>query len=130
VPIFFAFAGTLLVVSGVRGTTTQLVTLLKGDFTGKPNYFEWLIAIVLIGAIGYIKELATISRLFMVLVLIGILFANKGFFAEFTQGTQASPLPASTPPTTTNVPPANNLPALPDLQTLNTLQDFGNSIIE
>lgn len=87
-PFVFGIAGVLLVVSGVRGTTSQLMALLKQDFTGYPNYLEWMVAIMIVGALGYIQQLATLSKLFMTAILIGLLFSNKGFFAAFTQGTQ------------------------------------------
>jgi hypothetical protein len=91
-PILFAVVGLVLIVSGVRGTLTSpanpnLVSLIHDDLTGTPNFIEWAVAIVIIGAIGYIPQLRTASRLFMGLVVIGLLFANKGFFAQFAQQT-------------------------------------------
>lgn len=107
-PFVFAIAGALLIVSGVRGTTSQLSKLVVSDFTGQPNYFEWMVAIFLIGAIGYVKQLQTISRMFMVLVLMGLLWQHKGVFAQFTaQETQQPISPTAT---------SNGLPALPSLQ--------------
>ena len=130
-PFVFAIAGIVLVVAGVRGTVTStnpnLVTLLKSDLTGSPNYLEWIAAIGIIGAIGYIPALRTFSRLFMGLVVIGLLLANRGFFAQFaaqTTSTDANISPitidspsitgnAATSPTSTGAP-SNNL-TLPDV---------------
>lgn len=136
-PIFFAFVGTLFIVSGVRGTTSQLTTLLKADFTGTPNYLEWSIAIVIIGAIGYFKELSTISRAFLVLVLVALFLSEHGgfaqqFFSAFTQGTESAPLTSQTPvsinpaPSTTNIPPANALPGLPDIPSIASASSLEN----
>lgn len=85
-PFVFGIIGVVLVVSGVRGTTSQLTALVKSDFTGTPNYLEWMVAIFLVGAVGYIKELHTLSRMFMAIVVIGLLWSNKGVFSQFTSG--------------------------------------------
>ena len=86
-PIVFGFAGIILIISGVRATTPQLMALLKQDFTGTPNYTQWIIAILLVGFIGYIPKMAELSRAFMVLIVIGLFLSNKGFFAQFQQQT-------------------------------------------
>jgi hypothetical protein len=91
-PFVFGIIGLVLIVSGVRGTLTapanpNLIALVRDDVTGNPNYLEWMTAIFIIGAIGYIPQLRTFSRFFMALVVIGLLFANKGFFAAFSAQT-------------------------------------------
>lgn len=83
-PFVFGIFGILFIVAGVRGQTSNLVALIKSDFTGQPNYFEWMIAIFLTGAIGYIEELQTISRLFMVLLILGLVWEKRGIFSQFT----------------------------------------------
>lgn len=95
-PIVFGFVGILLIVAGVRGTVAgtdpSLVSLVKADFTGQPNYLEWVIAILLIGAVGYIPKLEPISRGFMVLVVVGLFLSNKGFFDQLKGLTSSSAL--------------------------------------
>jgi hypothetical protein len=111
-PFVFGVLGVLFLVAGVRGKSTDLFALIKSDFSGQPNYFEWMIAIFLVGAIGYIKELGTVSRMFMFLVLAGLLYKNKQVFAELNPE-------ETTQPTTTQQPMqgtgTNGLPALPNL---------------
>jgi hypothetical protein len=122
-PIVFAVAGLLLIVSGVRGTVVSsdpskpsLVGLVKTDFTGQPNYFEWIVAIVLIGAIGYIPKLEPISRAFMALVIVGMLLSNKGFFAQLKALTQQSALTAQpTGAGTSTQTGATGLPVVPPI---------------
>jgi hypothetical protein len=103
-PFVFAIFGAVLIVAGVRGTVTgsnpNLISLVKSDLTGKPNYTEWMIAILAVGSIGYIDEsLEELSRSFMILVVIGLLLHNRGFFAMLAeQGTS----------TDTNVPQPSN----------------------
>lgn len=93
-PIVFGVIGIILIVAGVRDTLTgsnpNLVDLVKADLTGQPNYTEWMVAIFILGAIGYIQELRTLSRLFMAIVVIGLVFSNKGFFAQFAAQTTNS----------------------------------------
>lgn len=106
-PFVFVVVGVLLLTAGVRGKSSTLFALVKSDFSGTPNYFEWAVAIFVVGAIGYIKELSTISRMFMFLVLAGLLYKNKQALTELgtesaTQPTNVNPLPIvlSSQPTT------------------------------
>jgi hypothetical protein len=84
--------GILLLVAGVRGTQQDLFAELQKDFTGANNFFEWLVAFVLIGAIGFIPRMKPISTGLLALVILAIfLKRGTGFFDQFTsavQGTQ------------------------------------------
>lgn len=114
-PIVFGVIGVLLIVAGVRGTTSQLFSLVKSDFSGQPNYFEWMIAIFLVGAIGYVKQLSTISRMMMILVAVGLLYKNKQVFSETQTETVANPT-TSTQASTATQQTSSPLPQLPTLQ--------------
>ena len=117
-PIVFGVVGVLLIVAGARGQSTTLFALVKSDFSGQPNYFEWMIAIFIVGAIGYIKDLSTISRMFMFIILAGLLYQNKQVFSDFAAQEQATPQPsgnASTSPVTNALPQLTPLPSLPSL---------------
>lgn len=81
-PFLFIIIGVVMVVAAVRGTNTDLVTLIKGDFTGKGNFIYWLVSILIIGAVGYIPDLKPVSRAFLVLVVIVLFLDNKGVFAN------------------------------------------------
>lgn len=83
-PFLFIIIGVFMVVSSVRGTDKQLLTLLKGDFTGKGNFLYWTLSILLIGSLGYIQQLRTFSRAMLVLVAIVLVVSNHGVFKEFT----------------------------------------------
>jgi|ERR1700733_4035451 len=122
-PLVFGVIGIVLIVSGVRGTTGALSSTVAQDFTPNGGYLRWVIGIGLVGAVGYIDELKTISRMFMAIVLIGLIWSNKGVFSQLTQETATAPSPStnlsgtlsSTPTgtTTTSIPVA--LPSLPTL---------------
>lgn len=73
-PFILLFIGALFIVSGVRGKTGDLFTAIKFD-TEKFG----LLAIVLVGvgALGYIQPLNSLSRAFIVLILLAFLLNNK-----------------------------------------------------
>lgn len=63
----------------IRGTQNELAALLKKDFTGEGNFLYWILALVGVGSLGYIKEFRPVANAFLVLLLIVfILAANKG----------------------------------------------------
>lgn len=84
-PFVLIAIGAMLAVAGVRGTQAELFDLLKGDFTGTPNYISWMVAIMVIGALGYINAIRPISNAFLVLVILVLFISNRGFFAQFNQ---------------------------------------------
>lgn len=104
-PFALLFVGILLVVSGVRGKQDDLFKLLKSDFTGdgtfSHSFVAWLVAIGVIGGLGYFKAIRPIANAFLVLVILVLFLSNKGFFSQFSQqlnlpfGTQVNSKPAS-----------------------------------
>lgn len=108
-PFVLLVMGSVLLIAGVRNTQTQLYGLLRNDFTGPNNFIYWFIAILLIGALGYVPKLKPISDGFLILVIL-VLFLKKGnpatntgggFFEQFlkqvkTTETKASPLTSVT----------------------------------
>ena len=101
-PFVLVLGGLLLIITGARGTYAQFGSLVAGEFTGKPNFIYFALAIFLIGAVGYIDSLRTVSRLMLALVLIGIVIANKGFFANFTAALKKGPQAPAAVPTAQN----------------------------
>jgi hypothetical protein len=87
-PILFGLFGIVLIVTGVRGAITNgnpsLVSLVKDDFTGNDPFWKWMLAILLIGAIGYIPDMRPISRGFMALVILVFVLDNQGVFTQLT----------------------------------------------
>jgi len=83
-PFAFILVGILLLVSGVRKTSTDLVGLIKSDFTGSDNFIYWLASILVIGSVGYIDQFKALSRAFMVLVIVILILTDgQGFFSQF-----------------------------------------------
>ena len=116
-PFALLIVGTLLLVSGVRGTSGQLATLVKQDFTGSGNFIYWIVAILILGAIGYSDELKPLSRIFTVLVIVVLFLSNGGFFQQFTSalGTvNASSTGVNT--SSSLVPPSPSVPSFSTLE--------------
>lgn len=92
--------GIVLVLSAIRGYTAELGKLVRGDFTGSGSFGLWAVAIVILSAIGGIGGGAkTLSRAFLGLVFIVLIFANKGVFANLLDAIQnpPAPLPVNVP---------------------------------
>lgn len=107
-PFAFIIVGLVLLIAGVRNTVTQLTALVKGDLTGTGSFVPWIVSILIIGALGYIKPIAPISRMFLVLVIVVLILkdgnpaknSNGGLFASFNSQLFAPSTPASSPSTT------------------------------
>lgn len=104
-PFALLVIGLILIVTGFQNTYAQFGAQLDEDFTGQNNFFYWVIAIGLIGALGYIKSLQGFSRAVMALILIAMFLTMRNgsaqgaeFFSSFNSqlsaGTTTAPLPA------------------------------------
>ena len=74
------FIGLSLVIVTVRNTQANFTARVANDFTGTGNFFYWIVAIVIIGAIGFIPKAKVISDLFLVLVLLAVFLKATAFF--------------------------------------------------
>ena len=82
-PLLFIGSGIVFVFVGLNGNAAQLYTLLAGDFQGPNSFVYWMLAMFILGALGYIKGLEGLSKMFLILVIIVLLLDNGGFFAQF-----------------------------------------------
>jgi len=89
-PLALFILGIIAIAVAYRGTQAQLFTLLKGDFTGSGNFIYWVIAIGVVGAVGRIPGLKGLSNAFLVLIILVLFLANKGFFAQFNNAIRSS----------------------------------------
>ena len=87
-PFVLIIIGAYLLVCALRGSENALGLLLKGDFTGQSNFVYWLVAVLIVGSIGYVPAFRKISDLFLVLLVIVLLISDKGFFAKITSAIQ------------------------------------------
>lgn len=102
-PFTLIILGVIVLIASVRGTQDQLFSLVKGDFTGPKNFIYWTVAILFIGALGYIPKLKPLSVTFMVLIVIVLVLARGnpsnsggGFFGQFTIALQSTNVAQST----------------------------------
>jgi hypothetical protein len=115
-PFALLLVGFVLLISGVKNTQDTLFSTVKGDFTGHDNFIYWFVAILIIGAVGYIPKLKPISTAFLALVII-VLFLKKGSPTGVGGGLFAqlnSALGSTATATATN--PASRLSALQSQQ--------------
>lgn len=82
-PILLIGSGLILILSGVNGHAPDLYNLVKGDFAGPKNFIYWMLSILVLGALGYVKGMEHLSKLFLILVIIVLFLDNGGFFSQF-----------------------------------------------
>lgn len=93
-PYAIILIGAVLLVSGIRGTYKDLWQLVRGDFSGTDSYLAWVAAIAVIGGIGYIPRLKSLSVALLTLLLLVIVISRKGVFEKLSQYV-TSGIPAS-----------------------------------
>lgn len=104
-PFALVFIGMLLFITGFQNTYKELGSQVAKDFSGPGNFIYWMVAIGVIGALGYAKSLEMFSRWSLALLLIVMFLAKNGGFSQgqkFFQsiapaldaGSKTAPLPA------------------------------------
>lgn len=93
------FVGAVLFLTAIKGTTGKLGALLLQDVFG--GFVWWAAAILAIGALGYIKTVRPLSDAFLVLVVLVLLVANRGFFNKLTEAIAAIKTEAGSASTST-----------------------------
>lgn len=96
-PFAMLLIGALLIVAGIRNQLSPLGALLAKDFSGKGNFLYWIAGIGAVGAIGEYAPMKNASRLFLVLIILSMVIADKGFFAQLQSALAdiTTPAPAS-----------------------------------
>lgn len=83
-----------MIITGARGTYSQFGNQLAGEFQGTNNFTYEALAIFVVGAVGYIPAMQTISRWLLAFILLVILLGNKGgngFFTQFNAALKQGP---------------------------------------
>ena len=92
-PLFLLIVGVMFLVAAIRGNQNDLIDLIKSDFSGKNNFIIWVLAIIVIVALGNIKAIKPVSDAFLGLVILVIIVANykKGgdIFSSFLNQVKA-----------------------------------------
>lgn len=96
-PFVLIVIGVILLVTAIQGTTGTLASMLAQDTFGAGGFLYWFVAILIIGAVGYIPKLKTASDLMLLLVLMVLLLSQKGFAKQFVAALgQVNPATATT----------------------------------
>lgn len=91
-PFALVFIGLIMIVTGAKGTHKALGQQLTADFTGPGNFFYWITAVGVLGAIGSIPGFKPFSRMFMTLVIVAMVIANGGVFNKFMSALKTGPI--------------------------------------
>ncbi len=89
-PIALMFIGLTLIITGIQDTYVQMGRQLRADLTG--GFSMFMLAILMLGALGSIPAFEKLAKTFMVLVIIAIVLANKGFFTNLQQAIKQGPV--------------------------------------
>jgi hypothetical protein len=119
-PFVLVAIGLMAVIIGVRGRQNDAVNLLREEFTGPQNFLTWLFAVSAVGALGYVPVFRDISRWFIGLIFVVMLFTtNRGFFdqlsAQLLNRAERPPTPDAANPA---APPLGGLAPLPEIPPL------------
>lgn len=90
--------GILMVIVGFQDTYKAFGQQLGKDFTGNQSFLIWIAAIMIVGSIGYVKQLQGFSRAFMGLIVLAIFLSNsKGqdLFASFASQLKSGAVPTN-----------------------------------
>lgn len=91
-PFALVTVGIILIVVGFQNTYQAFGSQVVKDFSGPQSFFWWIVALGVIGAIGYVKELQGFSRAFMALIIVVIFLSNNkngNIFAKFNSAITA-----------------------------------------
>jgi phage-related protein len=80
-PFLLVLIGAVLLIAAVRNTEGDLGNALVADV---PGFLKWALAIVAVGALGWVPGMRTISRWLLALVLVVLVLTNyQKIFAGF-----------------------------------------------
>jgi hypothetical protein len=97
-PFILVLIGALLLVAAIRNTQGDLATALATDV---PGFMVWALAIVGVGALGWVPGMRQISRGLVALVLVVLVLANyRQLFAGFQSATATTGGTPATDPAT------------------------------
>lgn len=89
-PFALLIIGIALIISAVRDTQGDLLVLVANDFIGPNNFWYWVAALLMVGAVGFVDRLKPLSDGLLVIILLGLLLASGdpgkaggGFFKRF-----------------------------------------------
>lgn len=92
-PIALLIVGIFLAVAGIKNNAATVGTVLKDDFSGAGSFWYWIAAVVIIGSVGYYTKAETVSRMFLVLIVLVFALSNEGIYSRIVAALE-NPQPA------------------------------------
>lgn len=83
-PWAFIVCGALMCILAVKSDDSlhQFAATVSNDVSGNSGFIKWIIAIVIIGAVGYLPDMEGLSTAFLVLLVISFVLSNSGVFRK------------------------------------------------
>lgn len=102
-PFVLLFIGIILLTVAIRNQQTPFVHLVGGDFVGAGNFMYWVVALIVLGAIGYIPKAKPISNTLIVLILLVLILktgnpatgVSQGIFQQLVNALQTTKTPSA-----------------------------------
>ena len=91
-PFVLLIVGAILILTAYRNTYGDLATALETDV---PGFAKWALALAVVGGLGWVPGMQTISRWLLALVIVAIVLSNKNWQTFFTNVQTISSLPAA-----------------------------------
>lgn len=91
-PFALVVIGLIMIVSAARDTNAALGNQIVTDFTGSGNFTYWLVAIGVVGSIGYVEKLKPFSHAFLTLLIISFIVSNGGVFDKLNEALKSGPV--------------------------------------
>ena len=88
--------GLLMILTGLHNTHRQFGSQIASDFTGPGNFTWWLLALGMIGGVGYVPKLRPVSTAFLTLIVLVLVLSANGLFPKLTQALQIGPVAPKT----------------------------------
>lgn len=123
--------GSTILVTAYQGTEDAFFNQVKADIlgpngNGKGGFLYWLLAIAIVGGLGYIPGFKPLSNAFLILLLVVLFLAQSkgtsgvgGFFSQFQNQLSTLNTNQATGATPSGI--SGNLPTLPTLPMFNAL---------
>lgn len=100
-PFVIIIIGVMVLLSAIKGSYQAFGNQIAADLQGQSTsattgkapvgYIYWVSSIVAIGLVGYYSPLQKFSRTFMLLILVGMVLANRGLFQQLSTALKAGP---------------------------------------
>lgn len=93
-PLAAIILGAVLLDLAFRGTEHEFAHQLSADFGQGSKFWSWAAAIGVLGALGYVNGLKTISTMALALVIVVLVLVNGGLFTQLAAVITSPPAPS------------------------------------